>query len=116
MGATSYTGGRRFTRPRTRKDYSDWVRSGGALTVPETNPRDRLLETLMLGLRLAEGVSRSALGRDFGSDVKNSLLEVLQPHIERDLVAIDGDRVRLTVPEGFLFSNRVLRDLFGCFG
>ncbi|MEG3437946.1 radical SAM family heme chaperone HemW [Pannus brasiliensis CCIBt3594] len=115
MGAASYTGGKRFTRPRTRKEYFDWVRDGCNIEVPETGEIDRLLETLMLGLRLAEGADLRAIEADFGSEVKNSILEVLQPHFRRDLVRLEGDRIRLTDPEGFLFSNRVLTDLFDRF-
>jgi oxygen-independent coproporphyrinogen-3 oxidase len=116
MGAASYTGGRRFTRPRTRKEYFAWVAGGRAFGVPVTGEIDRLLETLMLGLRLAEGVNLGAIERDFGSEVKNSMIEVLQPHIRRDLVILDGDKtIRLTDPEGFLFSNQVLTDLFDRF-
>lgn len=115
MGAASYTGGKRFTRPRTRKEYFDWARDGCKIGVPETGEIDRLLETLMLGLRLAEGVDLRAIEADFGSEVKNSILEVLQPHFRRDLVIFESDRIRLTDPEGFLFSNRVLTDLFDRF-
>jgi oxygen-independent coproporphyrinogen-3 oxidase len=74
---------------------------------------DDLLETLMLGLRLAEGVSLPAIEANFGSEIKKTILEVLEPHKQRNLVIIEGDsRVRLSDPEGFLFSNIVLTDLF----
>jgi putative oxygen-independent coproporphyrinogen III oxidase len=116
MGAASYTDGRRFTRPRTRREYFQWVEEGGIVDVPETTEIDRLLETLMLGLRLGEGVDLGAIEQDFGSEVKKSIIEVLQPRIRQGMVVFEDDRrVRLTAPEGFLFSNQVLTDLFDRF-
>jgi coproporphyrinogen III oxidase-like Fe-S oxidoreductase len=116
MGAASYTDGRRFTRPRTRREYFQWVEEGGIVDVPETTEIDRLLETLMLGLRLGEGVDLGVIERDFGSEVKKSIIEVLQPRIRQGMVVFEEDRrVRLTDPEGFLFSNQVLTDLFDHF-
>jgi putative oxygen-independent coproporphyrinogen III oxidase len=116
MGAASYTHRQRFTRPRTRKAYFEWVKEGGGIDIAETLAIDTLLETLMLGLRLAEGISLRAIEDDFGSEVKKAIIEVVKPHIQRDWVIIDGDsRLRFTDPDGFLFSNTVLTDLFDRF-
>lgn len=113
MGAASYTHNQRFTRPRKRPEYYEWVTGGGLIDISETSRTDTLLETLMLGLRLAEGVSLTAISEQFGLQVKKEILEALQPYIQQEWVIISPDsRVQLTDPEGFLFSNTVLTALF----
>jgi putative oxygen-independent coproporphyrinogen III oxidase len=112
MGAASYVQQRRFTRPRTRREYFAWVEAGCAIDAPPTSSREVLLETLMLGLRLAEGVSLAEIGDRFGRETAERIERCLQPYRQSGWVAANGDRVRLTDPEGFLFSNTVLTDLF----
>ena len=133
MGAASYVQGRRFTRPRTRREYYAWVRqfieANGIWESPELSDVDILLETLMLGLRLAEGVSLSTLVQQFGEKTLEQIGTTLQPYyqqgwvevVERDGKAWDWHnaqklpmtgRLRLSDPDGFLFSNQILADLF----
>ncbi|MDP8964520.1 MAG: radical SAM family heme chaperone HemW [Cyanobacteriota bacterium] len=133
MGAASYVQGCRFTRPRTRREYYAWVQqlieAGGVVDCPETPEAEILLETLMLGLRLAEGLSLSALTQQFGEKTLEQIWIALQPHYRQGWVEVVGHhqavielqnsqrlptvgRLRLSDPEGFLFSNTVLADLF----
>ncbi|NJO40095.1 MAG: coproporphyrinogen III oxidase [Cyanobacteria bacterium CRU_2_1] len=132
MAAASYVTGQRFSRPRKRREYFQWVQElvcrGGAIDSPITPPTEMLLDTLMLGLRLAEGISLRDLAEKFGASVVEQVLICLQPYqmqgwVERSkatrqaLNRLDakierGDRLRLTDPEGFLFSNVVLTTLF----
>jgi oxygen-independent coproporphyrinogen-3 oxidase len=162
MGAASYVEGRRLTRPRKTQEYYQWVRSMAGLNSPatpklggETQPdRDReieqnfqvsendvLLETLMLGLRLAEGVSLSALTQKFTQQTVDKIWRCLQPYWRQGWVEImtqdraipygiaplhatlgEGAKLplsgnlRLSDPEGFLFSNTILADLFSKLG
>jgi oxygen-independent coproporphyrinogen-3 oxidase len=143
MGAASYTNNQRFTRPRKTKEYYQWVKdfiaAHGVLDYPQTPPEEVLLETLMLGLRLQEGVSLSALVSQFGQEKLNQIWTCLQPYQRQGWVEMTGAiaqlyhekgwdqvienmfhgenlvgdwRLRLTDPQGFLFSNVVLADLF----
>ncbi|NER24088.1 MAG: coproporphyrinogen III oxidase [Symploca sp. SIO1C2] len=133
MGAASYVQGYRFTRPRTRKEYYLWVKklmeADGILDCPHTPAEDILLETLMLGLRLAEGLNLSILTRQFGEATLEKIWACLQPHYRHGWVEVldtEGQpvklqeasrlpitgKLKLTDPEGFLFSNTVLADLF----
>ncbi|MEQ9355908.1 radical SAM family heme chaperone HemW [Coleofasciculus sp. F4-SAH-05] len=133
MGAASYVQGRRFTRPRTRREYYTWVQqfieANGIWESPELSDVDILLETLMLGLRLAEGVSLSTLVRQFGEKTLEQIGTTLQPYYQQGWVEVverDGKvwdwhnaqklpmtgRLRLSDPDGFLFSNQILADLF----
>ena len=79
----------------------------------------RLLETLMLGLRLAEGVSLSKISQEFDEHTVARILSGLQSYLEQNLVEIfttDHDqRLRLIDPQGFLLSNRILTSLFEIF-
>lgn len=127
MGAASYLNGVRFTRPRTRQDYYRWVEEMAQLTQPEIpnaeSPQDRLLETLMLGLRLAQGLSLSKLREQFGRDTVERIWQCLLPYYRQGWVEVVGSaeveeippqlgNLRLSDPEGFLFSNTVLATLF----
>lgn len=133
MGATSYVQGQRFTRPRKTKEYYQWVQdfitANGVLDFPQTPPDEVLLETLMLGLRLQEGVSLSFLAQLFGEETLKQIWTCLQPYYRQgwvEIVTIDSQPVvwcdlqqvpnqgwiRLTDPQGFLFSNVVLAALF----
>ncbi|MEH1928288.1 radical SAM family heme chaperone HemW [Nostoc sp.] len=112
MGAASYVDGKRFTRPRKTREYYQWVQAGGAIDCDLTPPKEVLLETLMLGLRLAEGVSLAALTEAFGEEKVEEICRCLQPYVDQGWVEVGGGRLRLIDPHGFLFSNVVLAELF----
>jgi len=112
MGAASYVEGKRFTRPRQTKEYYQWVQAGAVIDCEVTPPEEVLLETLMLGLRLAEGVSLAALAEKFGEQKVEEICRCLQPYFEKGWVEVVGGRLRLSDPQGFLFSNVVLAELF----
>lgn len=126
MGAASYVGGKRFSRPRTRKEYYDWLDQGATINVPKISATDYLLETLMLGLRLAEGIDLTKF--DFA--IQRAILSCIKPYYDQGWLELTtGDRqlidlqdynpendlstrLRLSDPEGFLFSNTILASLF----
>ncbi|MBG1267943.1 radical SAM family heme chaperone HemW [Nostoc sp. WHI] len=112
MGAASYLEGKRFTRPRKTKEYYQWVQAGAVIDCEVTPPKEVLLETLMLGLRLAEGVSLAALAEAFGEEKVEEICRCLQLYIDKGWVEVTGARLRLSDPQGFLFSNVVLAELF----
>ena len=155
MGAASYVEGVRLTRPRQTQAYYQWVRSISHLNSPnllgESQPHadlaidqgfpmsenEVLLETLMLGFRLAEGLSLSGLADKFGQKTVDKIWQCLQPYWRQGWVEIVGSdgaipygiaslhtildeskllplsgNLRLSDPEGFLFSNTVLAALF----
>ena len=131
MGAASYVQQQRFTRPRKTREYYQWVQdliaNDGVLNCPPTAPNDVLLETLMLGLRLREGVSMLTLSQLASEETLLQIWTCLHPYQQQgwiEIVGAAGERIltakkfftarsiRLTDPEGFLFSNSVLATLF----
>jgi putative oxygen-independent coproporphyrinogen III oxidase len=126
MAAASYVGGQRFVRPRKRREYFEWVEAsekGSGIDCAVVSGEERLLDTLMLGLRLADGLDvgelRAALqipqGSEFGDALVERVIKTLQPYEKMGWVAIDdfpNQRIKLTDPEGFLFSNVLLSTLF----
>lgn len=129
MGAASYIEGKRFSRPRTRREYYTWLETGAIIDVPKISTTDYLLETLMLGLRLAEGVSLA----QFMPETVEAIWSCLQPYYsegwveildhdsqllnltKQDLVREKSLKLRLRDSEGFLFSNTILAALFAKF-
>jgi putative oxygen-independent coproporphyrinogen III oxidase len=117
MGAASYLEDYRFTRPRKTQEYYQWIADGCDWRVDLTSIEDRFLETFMLGLRLTQGVNLRSILAEFGVDRVDSLLKCLQPYQHQEWVEIitveNGDNcLRLSDPEGLLFSNVVLTEIF----
>ncbi|MEH2294834.1 radical SAM family heme chaperone HemW [Nostoc sp.] len=112
MGAASYVEGKRFTRPRKTREYYHWVQAGGVIDCELTPPNEVLLETLMLGLRLAEGLSLAALVEAFGEEKVEEICRCLRSYFDKGWVEVAEGRLRLIDPQGFLFSNVVLAELF----
>ncbi|GAQ80361.1 oxygen-independent coproporphyrinogen III oxidase [Klebsormidium nitens] len=135
LGAASYINRQRFSRPRKMAEYPKWVQqyaaSRGVIDWPEDGPEERLLDRLMLRLRLAEGVDLKALKDEFGEEAAQAVCKGLAPFVASGHVipsepaASNGPRgkengvtlslhstVRLSDPEGFLLSNEILSTLF----
>ena len=112
MGAASYIQGKRFTRPRKTQEYYQWLKNGAVIDCEITLETDVLLETLMLGLRLAEGISLNSLATNFGNHQVERIQSCLQPYFAQGWVKIVGDRLRFSDPDGFIFSNVMLAKLF----
>ena len=115
MGAASYTNRCRLTRPRTRREYFEWVQQwqAGEVKMTPQSATDQLLETLMLGLRLADGIDLTQIAQQFGQQTVAKIWTCLLPYQAQGWVeALGSGRIRLSDPEGFLFSNTVLAALF----
>ncbi len=133
MGAASYIDNKRFTRPQQKSDYFLWLaelnENEGNIDVPILSRQDVYLETLMLGLRLAEGIDLVKLAVEFGKERIENLLAKLKiyhqrgwiEYVDRQNNIIEIDRLtvfpsylylRLQDPEGFLFSNTILATIF----
>jgi len=118
LGSTAGVDGQRLARPRTREAYGAWLqqRAGaqreGLAEVGALPPLDELL---LVGLRRREGVNLAWLEATGawpqGQPLAEALAAPLAPWLERGLVQLEGQQLRLVPPEGFSLSNAVLRDL-----
>ena len=118
----------RFERQLTVVHCREWVRgfaeNGGGLPGAEQEPQaadDDLLDTVMLRLRLADGLDLAAVAGQHGGVAASRIRRALEPHMARGLVASAGkgqqsaqagSKFRLTDPAGFLVSNDVISDVF----
>lgn len=113
MGATSYLNGDRVSRPRKLKAYYDWI--GTAQSEAEVSQTDLMLDSLMVGLRLKEGIDLEQFKAQFGKETIAEVVKCLAPYQTSNWIEITAENIRLTDPEGFLFSNVILTTLFAAF-
>lgn len=129
LGATSYVNGQRFGRPKNMAEYEDFVGklefSRGFLDFPVTSKEEGFLDTVMLGLRLSEGLQREEIVKSFGEKAWSQLKDGVKDFVQSGLVEMvdksgnvlgnshgEVESLRLTKPEGFLLSNEVISSLF----
>lgn len=110
--AVSYLPPQRLQNERDRRLYMDRVLSGRpAWSDSDTlGPEARFRESVVLGLRLADGISSSDISRHWGFDPLNYYGRSLKSLTQEGLLCMHGDRVCLT-RRGRRFSNRVFREL-----
>ncbi|PZO39649.1 MAG: coproporphyrinogen III oxidase [Pseudanabaena frigida] len=120
MGATSYLNHQRIDRPRKMREYleaiSQWQSQGIGFTAPIIDAAEELMDTLMQGLRLAEGLSLNTLMQNYGKDLCDRVLQCLERYQERNWVKFaeqsEDIRIMLVPPDGWLFSNIIIADLY----
>ena len=128
MGATSYIDRQRIDRPQKMRAYLDaiaqWQIEGIGFTVPILSDKEELIDTLMQGLRLAEGLSLNCLQKIYGKTLCDRAIKCLEKYVERGWVKfinlpinpqIDlpmDTQIFLTAPNGWLFSDVVIADLY----
>lgn len=107
-GAWSYMEGRRYRNVADPAEYVSRVTDGKDLvTESETLGLEASLgETLMLGLRLVEGVDMEELRDRFGVDMRGRHGTVIERFVQAGLMRDDGHRLALTF-EGLLVQSRV---------
>lgn len=108
-GAVSCLDGRRLAAVQDIEQYCRSIESGQEpwSEVEELNPEARFRETVIMGLRLTAGISLADLERRFGVNALNYYGPTLRRLAEQDLVAIDGDNLRLTA-RGLPLANQVM--------
>ncbi len=120
MGATSYIDRQRIDRPQKMRQYLDaislWQSTGTGFTAPIIEPVEELMDSLMQGLRLAEGLSLNALQETYGKELCDRALQILDRYREQDWVRFvehaEDVRIMLVSPNGWLFSDIVIADLY----
>jgi len=111
-GAVSYIAGRRWTNEKYPARYNRKVRDEADLAVESErlDPPAALAESLMLGLRLREGIALDPLRMRFGIDPLIHFESTLQKLSSKGWLEVTTDRLRLT-HQGLLFANDVFLEL-----
>jgi oxygen-independent coproporphyrinogen-3 oxidase len=97
-------------RVTNTKDIESWLTDPRAKRETETiTPEDLMIETLLMGMRLVSGISKSDFLHRFGSDISAFIPKTINSWTEKGLLENDSKRIALT-KEGLLFLNRFLSD------
>lgn len=107
-GAHGYVGGVRYMNAQDVREYIRLVEERGSAQV-EAHPvsqREAMEETIILGLRLAEGIKTSSFRQRFGLTLEDRYGHVLEPLLEKGLLAKSDDGYRLT-KRGLFLGNEV---------
>jgi putative oxygen-independent coproporphyrinogen III oxidase len=107
VGATGYVCRQRIERPRKLHEYFTWVETGRFTLGESVSIQEELTDTLLLGLRLKEGIMLKDLDKRFGKHLVAEMLQALRPATNSGYMQVIHEKIQLTVPEGFLFSNEV---------
>ncbi len=120
LGATSCLAGKRYSRPRKRKEYEKWVKTqelhgkNSALQISNHYQSIPFDELLIVGLRRREGIDFRVFGEALGWDEKNLEANILnlkmrwKDQLKMGLIKESGYRFCLTDPDGMELSNQIL--------
>ncbi|TYP54989.1 oxygen-independent coproporphyrinogen-3 oxidase [Thermosediminibacter litoriperuensis] len=97
-GAHSFMDGVRFYNAYGIRDYAGRIKSRGRSVEGEEPllPEEQQAEFMILGLRLIKGVSKAEFYKRFRKDLDMVYGRVLEVLKEKELIAEDGEYVRLT--------------------
>ena len=131
LGATSCLNGIRYARPRKFSDYIDWVQDQvsqknkfskdeeitDTITMYNNGVYDQdeaLAEIVMTRLRTSDGLNLSWIEKKFGKSKVDAILRGMELGLDLNLASLDLDTNCLTLssPDGFLFSNTILSNVF----
>lgn len=105
LSAHSFYRGKRFYNP---SDVGGYINGGSPRRLSEDDCPNPLLEYILLGLRLCEGISLYRLAELGGSP--GGLSDAAKKFADAGFLTASGDRIALT-PKGFLVSNGIISEL-----
>jgi len=110
--AASYVNGVRRTNSPDIKAYVQAIQDGlePPSTSEELTGRAEMGETIMLALRMVDGLDRKAFVRRFGMDPTEAFGSVIKRYCDQGALLLDDDRLRVA-PEAMLVSNTILADI-----
>lgn len=111
-GAHSFFNHERFWNLNAPQIYIERIERGESVIGgrERINARLEQAETVILALRLNEGIARARFGQRFGAELDDVFGATLKQCAEWELLADDGERVRLT-QRGRLLANEVFQRL-----
>ncbi len=109
-GAASYLDGVRGVNERLPSRYSERALADEDPTASTEHltPEETLGETVMLGLRLAEGVDLMAFARRFGVRCEERFAAEIARLTDAGLLEIQENRMRLTEPRGLFLASEAM--------
>ncbi|HIU33538.1 MAG TPA: radical SAM family heme chaperone HemW [Candidatus Pullichristensenella excrementigallinarum] len=102
--AHSFLGGARFENP---SELSRYLSGERGLNREEISPESAMEEAILLATRTVEGLSLSRWRSEFGSEFSQGREQILKDLLSQELIAIDGDALRLT-PRGMELQNAIV--------
>ena len=110
-GAHSYLAGRRYSNISQVEEYIEAVKCQGSAVCEEERPTlfQQAGETIMLGLRLMDGLDLSDFAHRFNCSLEKIYPEALDNLITEGLLSSQGKYLKLT-PKGILLSNEVFSE------
>lgn len=111
-GSVSYLKGLRAKRVADSAQYIDLISKGGSVIVEseELSKEAAFRETVVMGLRMTQGVSLSELYDRYAIDLKEHYGDTLSRLIGLFLLRLKGDRLHIT-EKGFPLANRIMAEL-----
>lgn len=104
VSASGYKGNIRYTNTKSLTKYLDGINEK---SIENIDVEDNIVEFIMLGLRLDEGISISEYKRRFKEDFLTKYNGVLEKLINNKMIKIDGDRVKTTY-DGSLVLHQII--------
>lgn len=106
--ATSQAGHLRWTNTANPKDYARRIdtQESPQGSSEDLNSSTRMTETMMMGLRLADGVNRRQFADSYGVDPVEYYSSEIAFLVDNGLLEVTASAVRMT-PHGFLLGNEV---------
>ena len=101
----------RFENTTDLKRYPSYIEEGMLPTVTKTEigPEEEMFETVMLGLRMVDGVSLGAFAARFGIPFEKAYPEACRKLSEKGWLELTAQRAKLT-KQGLLMQNSALME------
>lgn len=111
-GATSYVNGARFRRISDVNRYLDAQRErkNTIQFVENLSTGRAATEAIVMGLRMAGGISRQGIENRYGIKITDLVGEALEKYREQGFIELDDENIRLT-DRAYFVSNSIFSDL-----
>ena len=109
-GAVSFVAGSRYINQPDFKGYTGALISGEQWPIEELERmegRELMIDALILGLRLCEGIDLAHFQQRFGVDISSEYKGIIVQYMNRGLLNIENGRLSFT-KAGYFLSNQVL--------
>ena len=109
--STSFIDCKRIKNIENVKDYIDKINSGEDVIddIYVNTLEDNMEEFVFMGLRMIEGINVNEFNKRFGVTIEGIYKEVIDKNINKKLLVLENDRLRLT-EKGIELSNSVMSD------